>query len=64
MKSIACTAQPAWRKSSHSTSTGGECVELTRLRGGVAVRDSRDPDGLTLIVSRDDFASLVTSLKQ
>ncbi|WP_242901176.1 DUF397 domain-containing protein [Actinomadura terrae] len=64
MQSIASNEHPAWRKSSYSGGTGGECVELTHLRGSVAVRDSKDPGGPTLVVSRDDFAALVTGLKR
>ncbi|WP_433228125.1 DUF397 domain-containing protein [Actinomadura formosensis] len=52
-----------WRKSSHSTSTGGECVELASTPGIIAVRDSKDPDGPKLIVKRDEFAALMTTLK-
>ncbi|MFB4319842.1 DUF397 domain-containing protein [Actinomadura sp. 21ATH] len=32
-----------WRKSSYSSSNGGNCVELAGLPGMVAVRDSKDP---------------------
>ncbi|MFF4240971.1 DUF397 domain-containing protein [Actinomadura geliboluensis] len=53
-----------WRKSTRSTSTGGECVELAALPDGVAVRDSKDPNGPKLLVSHDEFAALVTSLKR
>jgi hypothetical protein len=41
-----------WRKSSHSGSDGGECVELAGVDGKVAVRDSKDPHGPVLVVSR------------
>ncbi|GAA4365078.1 hypothetical protein GCM10023088_10080 [Actinomadura verrucosospora] len=34
-----------WRKSSYSASNGGNCVELADAATGVAVRDSKDPDG-------------------
>lgn len=35
-----------WRKSSHSGDNNADCVELARLlRGRVAVRDSKNPDG-------------------
>ena len=35
----------AWRKSSYSSDTAN-CVEFARMpSGGVAVRDSKDPDG-------------------
>lgn len=36
----------AWRKSSRSNTTGGECVEVAdNLPGRVLVRDSKDRDG-------------------
>ncbi|MFB4305547.1 DUF397 domain-containing protein [Actinomadura sp. GTD37] len=41
-----------WRKSSHSGSSGGQCVELAATSGGVAVRDSKDRDGAVLLVPR------------
>lgn len=40
-----------WRKSQRSASNGGNCVELARLPGSVAVRDSKDPDGPVLLVT-------------
>jgi hypothetical protein len=39
---------PRWRHSSHSGSTGGQCVEVAAGRDGVAVRDSKDPGGPVL----------------
>lgn len=53
-----------WRKSSHSSGTGGECVELASAPGVVAVRDSKDPDGPKFVVGRGEFATLVAHLKQ
>jgi hypothetical protein len=41
----------AWRKSSYSNPSGN-CVEAAQLGGGVAVRDSRFPDGPALAFSR------------
>lgn len=41
-----------WRKSSRSGSSGGSCVELADAKVGVAVRDSKDPDGAVLLVPR------------
>ncbi|CUU60785.1 protein of unknown function (DUF397) [Parafrankia irregularis] len=35
---------PVWIKSSHSNSSGGNCVEV-RLGVTVSVRDSKDPSG-------------------
>jgi hypothetical protein len=37
----------AWRKSSYSNPSGN-CVEAAELGGGVALRDSRFPDGPAL----------------
>jgi hypothetical protein len=48
-----------WRKSSHSTSEG-ECVEVAALpSGAVGVRDSKDPDGPRLMLSRRVFRDLL-----
>ncbi|MES9541388.1 DUF397 domain-containing protein [Actinomadura sp. NPDC000600] len=49
-----------WRKSTHSGSNGGDCVEMADAAGVVAVRDSKDPDGPVLLVSR---AALRTAVK-
>ncbi|MEU8345019.1 DUF397 domain-containing protein [Spirillospora sp. NPDC048832] len=58
------TLRPVWRKSSHSGSDGGHCVEIARLRGEVGVRDSKDPHGPKLTVARDEFATLLTTLRR
>lgn len=51
----------AWRKSSRSTSTGGNCVELAGVAGAVAVRDSKDPDGPVLLLTRAALRTAVQS---
>ncbi|MFD0856310.1 DUF397 domain-containing protein [Actinomadura adrarensis] len=53
-----------WRKASRSNDQGGACVELARLSGQVVVRDSKDPDGPRLVVSREAFRVLVAGLKR
>ncbi|QKW39325.1 DUF397 domain-containing protein [Actinomadura sp. NAK00032] len=53
-----------WRKSGRSTNNGGACVELASIPGTVAVRDSKDPDGPRLLVSRRAFAVLLSDLKR
>jgi hypothetical protein len=52
-----------WRKSSHSGSEGGTCVELADLTTAVGIRDSKNPDGPKLAVSRRELSSLVASVK-
>ena len=52
-----------WRKSSHSgTDVGTECVEVAGLPGQtmrmIGVRDSKNPDGPVLALSRNDFRAL------
>ncbi|TYB48629.1 DUF397 domain-containing protein [Actinomadura chibensis] len=53
----------SWRKSSYTGPNGGECVELASMPDVVAVRDSKDPDGPKLLVSRRAFAALLGDLK-
>ncbi|MEU6744663.1 DUF397 domain-containing protein [Spirillospora sp. NPDC046719] len=53
-----------WRKSSYTTSNGGNCVELASVPGTVAVRDSKDPDGPRLVFDRRAFAEFLTSVKR
>ncbi|WP_309237172.1 DUF397 domain-containing protein [Actinomadura sp. BRA 177] len=53
-----------WRKSSHSDSSGGDCVEV----GGdgvsvVAVRDSKDLDGPMLEFGRAAFSALADDIR-
>jgi hypothetical protein len=45
----------SWRKSSYSTSNGGNCVEVGTAPRTIAVRDSKDPDGPVLAVSREGW---------
>ncbi|MFI0371036.1 DUF397 domain-containing protein [Actinomadura sp. 1N219] len=50
-----------WRKSSHSASNGGDCVELALLPSTVAVRDSKDPNGPVLLVTRTALRTAIQS---
>ncbi|TMR05436.1 DUF397 domain-containing protein [Actinomadura soli] len=54
----------AWRKSSYTTANGGECVELASVPDMVAVRDSKDPEGPKLLVTRRAFAALLSDIKR
>lgn len=53
-----------WRKSRRSNPSGN-CVELAALPdgGGVAVRNSRDPEGPALIYTRDEVTAFLLGAK-
>jgi len=56
-------AGAGWRKSSFS-GAAQNCVEVARPRpGAVAVRDSKNPEGPVLIVSRARWAAFTDSVK-
>ncbi|MFF5259056.1 DUF397 domain-containing protein [Actinomadura viridis] len=52
-----------WRKSSHSDHQGGECVEVADLSDMIAIRDSKNPDGASLALTRDAWRSLTLHIK-
>jgi hypothetical protein len=53
-----------WRKSSHSSANGGNCVEVARApASAVAVRDSKDPDGPRLVVTPDEWRAFAAGVK-
>jgi hypothetical protein len=53
----------SWRKASYSSSNGGACVEAASLRGIVAVRDSKNPDGPKLVITPARWRSFTASMK-
>lgn len=50
----------SWFKSSRSTNNG-DCVECAFLPVHVAVRDSKDPSGPSLVFTRAQWSTFVTS---
>ncbi|MER7914120.1 DUF397 domain-containing protein [Streptomyces sp. NPDC096068] len=50
-----------WRKSSYSSDTGGNCVEVADLTAHVAVRDSKNPEGPAFLASPAAFTAFVTA---
>jgi hypothetical protein len=53
-----------WRKSTRRSSSGQNCVEIaTNLPGIVAVRDSKNPHGAFLAVSRSAWAVFVADIQ-
>ncbi|WP_261566816.1 DUF397 domain-containing protein [Frankia gtarii] len=51
-----------WRKSSHSA-TQTNCVEIARVAGVVAVRDSKDPDGPVLVFTPSEWAAFLAGAR-
>lgn len=57
------TTIATWRTSSYSTS-GNQCVEVALVPGGgVAVRDSKDRESGTLVVSPQAWTAFVAAIK-
>ncbi len=54
----------AWQKGSHSNPSGN-CVEMARLPGGsgIAVRNSRDPDGPALVYTMAEMTAFLASAR-
>ncbi|UNO41559.1 DUF397 domain-containing protein [Streptomyces sp. MST-110588] len=57
-----------WTKSTHSGGDGGQCIEWApdhaRATGEFLVRDSKDPNGPRLALTRAGFAGLVQFAKR
>jgi hypothetical protein len=51
-----------WRKSSYSGNGGQNCVEVAG-NNAVLIRDTKDPNGVTLSVSPNAWAGFTASLK-
>ncbi|MEV4703929.1 DUF397 domain-containing protein [Actinoplanes sp. NPDC049316] len=56
-------ADAKWFKSSRS-GANGSCVEVAFLAEAVAVRDTKDRDGGTLLFTRSEWAAFVGGAKQ
>jgi hypothetical protein len=52
-----------WRKSTYSSSNGGNCVEAANVGPVVAVRDSKDPDGPRLAFGHRAWEAFAAKLK-
>ena len=51
-----------WRKSTYSSSDGGQCVEVGR-DGVILVRDTADRDGGTLAFTAEHWQTFLCGLK-
>jgi len=52
-----------WVKSTRSAGSG-ECVEVAKTTIGVAVRDSKDPDGLVLRFGREAWQGFIGAVRE
>ncbi|MFV2102022.1 DUF397 domain-containing protein [Micromonospora sp. LOL_024] len=54
-----------WRTSTRSSTNGGDCVEVAdNLPGTIAVRDSKDRDGGTLVFGPVAWRAFVASTRR
>ncbi|MFF2137321.1 DUF397 domain-containing protein [Streptomyces sp. NPDC058193] len=51
--------ESAWFKSSYSTGSGGECVEVANTVGSTHVRDSKNKAGARLSFGAEQWATFV-----
>ncbi|MDG9701350.1 DUF397 domain-containing protein [Streptomyces sp. DH37] len=49
----------SWFKSSHSSGSGDDCVEVASCPGTVHVRDSKDKDGPRLAVAPEAWSDFL-----
>ncbi|MEV1037846.1 DUF397 domain-containing protein [Streptomyces sp. NBC_01732] len=53
-----------WRRSSHSNTSGGDCLEVADGRQGlVPVRDSKRPEGPVLVIPASAWTPFVEAVK-
>ncbi|OLT37834.1 DUF397 domain-containing protein [Actinomadura sp. CNU-125] len=53
-----------WRKASRSSEQGDQCIEVGATLDGVAVRDSKNPEGPKLIFGQADFSAIAQAIKK
>lgn len=55
-------SRAVWRKSRQS-GNGNDCVEVANLDQFVGIRDSKDPEGPKLALTRADWRALVARVR-
>ena len=63
MNQVSRPSGVVWRKSSYSNTQGGNCVEVADLPDGMAVRDSKNPDGPTLQFTLAEWQAFIVGIK-
>ncbi|GAA2442605.1 DUF397 domain-containing protein [Streptomyces glaucus] len=59
----ASSLDACWIKSRHSNAEGN-CVEVAPIEGGIAMRNSRDPDGPALVYTHAEVAAFLAGAKE
>jgi hypothetical protein len=54
-------SQAKWHKSSHSSANG--CVEIARVKGHIAVRDSKDQQGPVLVFTPTEWRAFLKGVR-
>jgi Domain of unknown function (DUF397) len=52
-----------WRKSTYSSSNGGDCTEVAAAPSAVLVRDSKNPDGPRLAFGPDTWRAFADRVR-
>jgi hypothetical protein len=52
-----------WTRSSYCDNSSGNCVEVKRLVGAVAVRDTENPDATLMVIPDDSWGAFVAGVK-
>lgn len=56
-----------WKKSSYSGDSQGqcfECADVTKTHSGIAVRDSKNPQGPALLFTTDAFSGFIAAVNR
>jgi uncharacterized protein DUF397 len=60
---VETTGELSWRKSSYSSSNGGNRVEVSIIPHTIAVRDSKSPYGTTLALTPGKWLAFTRRMK-
>ncbi|MFJ5675301.1 DUF397 domain-containing protein [Streptomyces sp. NPDC093097] len=55
-----------WKKSSYSGGSESQCVEVAEISGthsGIAIRDSKDPQGPALVFSAGGWSTFISAVR-